>query len=135
MKKNNITAIMAIVFLSFFLLLVLSSKCLAIDVLLSWDGISDPDLMGYRVFIRTASGSYDYNDPIVDTGVSETEAWINNLQDAEYAFVVRAYDVIGLESADSNEVGPVLLSDLCEIIPSPPHSTGGCMIVGIRNCP
>jgi hypothetical protein len=134
-KKNNITVIIAIVFLSFFLLFAISSKCLAIDVLVAWDGVSDPDLMGYRVFVRTASSSYDYNDPVAETGVSETEAWINNLQDAEYAFVVRSFDVTGLESKDSNEVGPVLLSDLCDIIPAPPHEPGGCMIIGIRNCP
>ena len=114
--------------------LLFSTKCFAIDVLLAWDGVSDPDLVGYQVFMRTAHGSYDFDNPKVEVGVLETEVWVNNLVDAEYAFVVRSIDVSGLQSESSNEVGPILLSSLCDIIPAPPHAPGGCIIMSVRNC-
>lgn len=70
-------------------------------VTLTWDH-NDPLPDGYRVFMRTGNGEYDFKDP----------AWQGNLnictitglnQATTYHFVVRAF-VAAEESGDSNEV-------------------------------
>jgi len=81
----------------------LASATLALgaNVTLRWDA-NEPALEGYRVFIREAGASYNYNTPIWEN--TQTECTLIGLTEGTtYHFVVRAYDG-DLESADSAEV-------------------------------
>lgn len=71
----------------------------AMDVTLTWDPNSEPDLAGYRLYNRTYDGSYDYTQPIWEG----TENLVTVTVPDHSAFVVRAYDISGQESLDSNE--------------------------------
>ena len=73
------------------------------QVTLTWDANEEATLMGYRVFCRQGSDVYHYNHPVWDgSAVSCTLPGLDEYTD--YAFVVRAYDVYGNQSADSDEV-------------------------------
>ncbi|MDP8287964.1 MAG: carbohydrate-binding domain-containing protein, partial [Candidatus Electryonea clarkiae] len=73
------------------------------QVTLEWSPNSEPDLAGYRVFLREDGQSYDYTNPSWEgTGAMCT---IYDLDDTKtYYFVARAFDSEGFESGDSNEV-------------------------------
>ena len=74
----------------------------AADISLQWDANTESDLAGYRVFVRTAGGSYDYNNP--DWEGTTTTCTITDLDYySDYYFVVRAFDDAGNESDDSAE--------------------------------
>ena len=82
--------------------LVSAQNVYSLDVTLAWDPNSEKDLAGYRVFYREDGQSYDYEDPAWEG--SETTYAIYNLNDnTTYYFVVRAFDIWGSESSDSNE--------------------------------
>jgi hypothetical protein len=86
-------------------LLILSPGVAMADrqVTLAWEANQEETLMGYRVFCRQASQVYDYSRPLWDG--TETTCTLIGLDDySDYAFVVRAYDTNGHESADSQEV-------------------------------
>ena len=73
------------------------------QVTLEWSPNSEPDLAGYRVFLREEGQSYDYTNPSWEG--TETTCTIYNLDETKtYYFVARAFDTEGLESGDSNEV-------------------------------
>lgn len=73
------------------------------QVTLAWKANTEATLMGYQVFCRQGSDVYHYNQPVWDgTAVSCTLPGLDEYTD--YAFVVRAYDVHGNQSPDSNEV-------------------------------
>jgi K319L-like, PKD domain len=79
------------------------SQVYAVDVTLQWNSCSEPDLAGYRLFFREKGQAYDYTNPALEV----TESWctLDNLDENKtYYFVVRAFDINGLESGDSNEV-------------------------------
>jgi hypothetical protein len=64
---------------------------------------NEPDLAGYRTFYREGSQSYDYEHPYWES--IDPVCTIYDLDETKtYYFVVRAFDMNGLESADSNEV-------------------------------
>jgi hypothetical protein len=70
---------------------------------LEWSPNSEPDLEGYKVFVREEGQSYDYADSSWE-GI-DTTATIYNLDETKtYYFVARAFDIEGFESGDSNEV-------------------------------
>jgi hypothetical protein len=72
------------------------------DVTLEWQPNSESNLAGYRVFMRRDGLDYDYTNPEWET--TDTDCTLYNLyRDTTYHFVVRAYDVDGNESGDSNE--------------------------------
>lgn len=81
----------------------------ALGVNLVWAPNSEPDLAGYRVYLREEHESFDYNRP--EWEGPETSCPIQGLdEDTHYYFVVRAFDTAGNESQDSNEMGlPILL--------------------------
>jgi hypothetical protein len=85
------------------LVLLLSPQSVtALDVELSWDANSEPDVVGYRVFLSQEHESYDYERP--EWSGSKTSCTIHNLDyETNYCFVVRAFDTSGNESGDSNE--------------------------------
>jgi hypothetical protein len=75
----------------------------ATQVILAWDENSEPDLAGYSLYVRQADKAYNYNSPSWEG--SETFCTVYNLVDTvDYCFVIRAYDINGNESTDSNEV-------------------------------
>ncbi len=75
----------------------------SVDITLAWDANTEPDLAGYRIFVRAEGESYDYSQP--DWEGTETTCTITGLADgANYYFVARAFDTSNNESGDSNEV-------------------------------
>jgi len=78
------------------------SPVYSLNVTLLWIPNSEPNLAGYRVFLREQGQSYDYANPYLE--VAEASCTINNLDENKtYYFVVRAFDTKGFESGDSNE--------------------------------
>ncbi|UCD89381.1 MAG: hypothetical protein JSW04_13315 [Desulfobacterales bacterium] len=104
LKSNQKTSILiwsASIFLQFLFVFVPPALALT-QVTLSWDPNSEPDLAGYRAFYREEGASYDYSVPTWEG--SETTSTIYGLHETKgYCFVVRAYNMNGLESKDSAE--------------------------------
>ncbi len=86
------------------LLLLLPVKAFpSVDVTLAWDANTEPDLDGYRIFVRAEGGSYNYTQPAWEG--TTTTCTIHGLDDGtNYYFVARAFDTSNNESGDSNEV-------------------------------
>lgn len=68
-----------------------------------WDPNPEPDIAGYSVFSRLEGQEYDYHQPDWDGQDTECTIYVEDVETPHY-FVVRAYDLDGFESADSNEV-------------------------------
>jgi len=86
-------------FMSFFTTDALAAN----QATLEWSPNSEPDLEGYKVFVREEGQSYDYADSSWE-GI-DTTATIYNLDETKtYYFVARAFDIEGFESGNSNEV-------------------------------
>jgi hypothetical protein len=76
------------------------------DITLKWAPNNDPDLAGYKVFYREEGQSYNYNEPYWES--TEPECTIYDLDNTKtYYFVVRAFDIDGNTSDNSNEVALV----------------------------
>lgn len=76
------------------------------SVTLKWLPNSEPDLAGYRAFVREGSAGYDYKKPAWEG--TETTCQIKDLDVSKsYYFVLRAFDTEGYESGNSNEVSLV----------------------------
>jgi hypothetical protein len=90
--------------LLFALLFFCPAQALAlVDVTLAWDPNDEPDLAGYRIFVRAEGESYNYGQP--DWEGTDTTCTIEDLEeDTTYYFVARAFDTSGNESVDSDEV-------------------------------
>jgi len=88
------------------------------SVTLEWTANSEPDLVGYSVFVRDWNGNYDYTNPAWQG--TATTCIIDNLDFAKMpTFVARAYDIEGYESGNSNEA---------YVSNGPPVSPGGLVI-------
>ncbi len=73
------------------------------SVTLTWNGNTEKDLAGYKVYRATSSGAY--GAPIAAIPGNTTSYTATGLQfGTTYFFVVTAYDIAGNESAYSNEV-------------------------------
>ncbi len=73
------------------------------DISLQWTANSEPDVAGYKVYYREQHQSYDYNAPYWET--IEPKCTIYDLDTTKtYYFVVRAFDIDGNTSYNSNEV-------------------------------
>ena len=100
MKRLLRALLVFVVGISWFLY---ASNVMAMDVSFQWDANTETDLAGYRVFMRQIPANYDFTAPNWE-GV-ETTTSLTGLSDTEdYFFVVRAYDIWGNESGNSNEV-------------------------------
>ena len=86
-----------------FLLLSSINSSAATQVSLEWSPNSETDLVGYRVFCREKSQSYDYANPSWEG--TDTYCTIYDLDETKtYCFVARAFDTEGNESENSIEV-------------------------------
>jgi len=113
MKK--VLMILTVVFLT----VIMAGAVGAGQVCLEWSQNTEPDLAGYRAFVRDWNGAYDYGQPAWEG--TETTCCIENLNEAKLPhFVVRAFDAEGFESGNSNEV---YLSN------GPPGSPGSLHII------
>ena len=75
---------------------------------LSWDGNSEPDLQGYKIYLATSSGRY--GAPIATLPMDITSYTVTGLETGTtYFFVVTAYNSAGAESSFSNEVSKTIL--------------------------
>jgi hypothetical protein len=73
------------------------------QVTLAWDSNSEPELAGYRLYMREENGDYDYDNP--EWQGSLTQCTVSQLDEyTVYYFIVRAFDANDDESDDSNEV-------------------------------
>lgn len=76
---------------------------LAMDVNLSWDANTEPDLAGYKIYYKT-----ELDAPYVDQNTIEdpnaSTYTVHNLSNIKTYFVITAYDTSGLESGYSSEV-------------------------------
>lgn len=90
----------------FFILLILwlpTGSFADTELKFQWDPNPEPDIAGYRVFSRLEGQDYDYHQPDWDGQDTECTIYVED-GETPYHFVVRAYDLDGFESADSNEV-------------------------------
>ena len=80
-------------------------------VQLEWDGNIEPDLAGYKLYVRGPGGEYTFGEGYeYETIPPEHTMAIIILPDGSWRMVLTAFDTEGLESDPSNEV---------EIIQSP----------------
>lgn len=91
------------------MLVILPTRAVALNVTLTWQPNLEPDLAGYRVYLREEGESFDYDRPEWE-GI-DLSCTIRDLDDdTHYYFAVTAFDTSGNESDDSTETGlPVLL--------------------------
>lgn len=75
---------------------------------MSWSPNAETDLGGYKIYLGTRSGVYDYPGSPFIVGKT-TRTVINNLPHGHtYYFAATAYDLTGNESAHSAEVSKSL---------------------------
>ncbi|MBW2604884.1 MAG: hypothetical protein JRE28_11320 [Deltaproteobacteria bacterium] len=104
LKKKRRSANLMLILLFLFIFLGLVSSLHAMDITLQWTPNNEPDLAGYKVFYREEGQSYNYIAPYWEC--TEAECTIYDLDITKtYYFVVRAFDIDGFTSSDSNEVG------------------------------
>ncbi|MBW2491845.1 MAG: PKD domain-containing protein [Deltaproteobacteria bacterium] len=97
-------------FLFYFILLTLNflffftlNSSAATQISLEWSPNNEPDLVGYKIFCREQSQSYDYANPSWEG--TDPYCTIYDLDETmTYCFVARAFDTQGVESENSNEV-------------------------------
>jgi hypothetical protein len=77
-------------------------------VTLTWTANVEPDLAGYKIYIGTASGTYNYPGSAFVIG-KVTSYTASNLPNGQtYFFAMSAYDSAGNESLLSAEVSKSL---------------------------
>jgi hypothetical protein len=101
LKQERITHLTKIGFGTLLLSLLIIAMAQASQVSLQWDP-NNPSPEGYKLFIRNADQSYDYDQPIWQG--SATTATVDCDSGEGCYFVVRAFDSNANESGDSNEV-------------------------------
>lgn len=70
---------------------------------LAWDANKETNIAGYKLFIRTEGGSYNWSQPVYQGAATTTT--VNNLvENTAYYLCAKAYDTNGLESNPSSEV-------------------------------
>lgn len=78
------------------------------NVTLTWTANGEPDLVGYKIYVGTVSGTYNYPGSAFVTG-KVTSYTVSNLPKGQtYVFAMSAYDSAGNESQLSAEVSKTL---------------------------
>ena len=78
------------------------------NVTLTWTANGEPDLAGYKIYVGTVSGTYNYPGSAFVTG-KVTSYTVSNLPKGQtYVFAMSAYDSAGNESVLSAEVSKSL---------------------------
>jgi len=96
----------ALLVLAVLLFICIPHVAVAGSAILQWQPNTEPDLAGYRAFVREKGQGYSYDQPAWEG--KETTCKIDNLDNSKtYYFVVRAFDTEGYESGNSNEVSLV----------------------------
>lgn len=106
-----------------------------VSVTMAWDANPEPDVIGYRLYYGTVSGTYPN---ILDAG-SSTTLTIAPIAPGTYYMIVTAYNTAGLESLPSAELQVVVdsaadtqspvIADLPGEIVTVPDSPGGTSAV------
>lgn len=78
------------------------------NVTLSWAANMEPDLAGYKVYVGTASGRYDFPGSPFAAGTVSSYTVLNLPKPQTYFFALSAYDSAGNESTLSAEVSKSL---------------------------
>ena len=103
LQKRRRSTNLKLILLFLFLICFFVSSLHAMDITLQWAPNNEPDVAGYKVFYREESQSYNYNAPYWET--IEPKCTIYDLDITKtYYFVVRAFDIEGFTSSNSNEV-------------------------------
>ena len=75
---------------------------------LTWTANGEPDLAGYKIYVGTVSGTYNYPGSAFVTG-KVTSYTVSNLPKGQtYDFAMSAYDSAGNESVLSAEVSKTI---------------------------
>jgi hypothetical protein len=103
LQKRRQSTNLKLILLFLFIFSCFVSSLHAMDITLQWTPNNEPDVAGYKVFFREQSQSYNYNAPYWET--IEAKCTIYDLDLTKtYYFVVRAVDIDGFTSSNSNEV-------------------------------
>jgi hypothetical protein len=103
LQKRKRSTNLKLTLLFHFIFFCFVSSLHAMDITLQWTPNNEPDVAGYKVFIREESQSYNYYAPYWET--IEAKCTIYDLDLTKtYYFVVRAFDIVGFTSSNSNEV-------------------------------
>jgi len=128
--KRGRTINLKLFLLFFFIFFCFVSSLHAMDITLQWTPNNEPDVAGYQVFYREQDQSYNYSDPYWET--TEPKCTIYDLDETKtYYFVVRAFDVDGFTSGNSNEVllrEGVAINSVSNDVGSGGGGGGGCFI-------
>jgi hypothetical protein len=89
----------------FYVRCLLTSPAARGQARLSWDASPEPDIVGYRVYMGTASGIYK---SVFSVGTVTTFTVADLPAGATYFFAVTAYDSGGVESGLSDEVNKTI---------------------------
>lgn len=92
---------------TFILTLVLfftATCCWAAEVTCTWNPNTEADLAGYRLFQRSSGEMYNYAAPVAEIPAGMETCTLADIPDGDWRFVLRAFDLAGNESGDSNEV-------------------------------
>lgn len=100
--------------------MLIAQSVMAANVKLKWDASVSPNITGYKVYVGTATRTY--NQPIVIGNV--TTYTVKDLADGTYYFSVTAFDAQGNESAFSNEVVKIIRT-----VSAPTNLTGDIEVV------
>jgi hypothetical protein len=73
------------------------------SAVLSWIANKESDLAGYRIYVGTASGTYNFPGSPFTVGKVTTYTVTDLQQKTTYFFAISAYDIAGNESPLSNE--------------------------------
>jgi len=75
-------------------------------IILTWEENKEVNLAGYRLYISRVSGSYSFGETraIRHIPINRHHVEVNNLADGIWYFVITDFNVLGLESPESNEV-------------------------------
>jgi hypothetical protein len=104
LQKRRRSTNLKLILLFLFIFCFFVSSLHAMDITLQWAPNKEPDVTGYKVFLREKSQSYNYNAPYWET--IEAKCTIYDLDTTKtYYFVVKAFDIDGFTSSNSNEVG------------------------------